>query len=144
MNGRDSGSPASACCMIGLAMSIGMAKPIPWAVSAWAVVTPTTRPDPSTSGPPLLPGLIAASVWIRSWRLVEVEAALSAGTEMSRPRAETIPDVTLLGYWRPSGLPIAMASWPTSSVAESPIGATARLATASILTMARSVRVSTP
>src|SRR5450759_2815130 len=32
MNGRDSFSPARACCIIGLAISIGMAKPIPVAV----------------------------------------------------------------------------------------------------------------
>jgi hypothetical protein len=31
-----------------------------------AVLTPMTRPSTSTSGPPELPGLIAASVWRKS------------------------------------------------------------------------------
>src|ERR1035437_2713361 len=98
MYGLDSFSPARACCMIGLAMVIGMAKPIPWAVDAWAVVTPMTCPDASTSGPPLLPGLIAASVWIRPGRPPDAdEGGLSLGTVMSRPSAETIPVVTVLG-----------------------------------------------
>ncbi len=43
----------------------------------------------------------------------------------------------------PSGLPMAMACWPTWMDAESPIGAVGR-PVASILTMARSVRVSMP
>ena len=34
-------------------------------VEATAVLMPMTAPDASSSGPPLLPGLIAASVWIR-------------------------------------------------------------------------------
>ena len=41
---------------------------------------------------------------------------------MVRPKAETIPAVTELVYV-PSGLPIAIASWPTLAVDESPIGA---------------------
>jgi hypothetical protein len=98
MNGRDSFSPARACCMIGLAMSIGMAKPIPWAIWVWAVVTPMTRPEASTSGPPLLPELIAASVWIRPWRLAGVVPPLTlVDIERSRPSAETMPVVTLSG-----------------------------------------------
>ena len=56
------------CCMscgtIRLAMSIGMAKQIPCADWMIAVLMPTTRPRLSSSGPPLLPGLSAASVWI--------------------------------------------------------------------------------
>ena len=43
----------------------------------------------------------------------------------------------------PSGLPMAIASWPTWMEAESPIGAVGR-PVASTLTMARSVRVSMP
>ncbi len=44
---------------------IGMAKPTPCANGTIAVLTPTTEPERSTRGPPLFPGLIAASVWIK-------------------------------------------------------------------------------
>ncbi len=44
---------------------IGMAKPMPWAPSATAVFIPMTSPEILTSGPPELPGLMAASVWKR-------------------------------------------------------------------------------
>src|ERR1700693_4050210 len=40
----------------------GTAMPRP--TPATAVLTPTTRPSPSASAPPELPGLSAASVWI--------------------------------------------------------------------------------
>ena len=54
------------------------------------------------SGPPELPRLIAASVWMKSsygpWRI-------------SRPRAETMPAVTVPP--RPNGLPIASTQSPT-------------------------------
>ena len=74
--------------MIGLAMLIGIEKPIPWAFEATAVLIPITSPRASTSGPPLLPGLIAASVWIRL--LIE-----PVSVSMLRPVADTMPDVTL-------------------------------------------------
>ena len=97
MNGRESFVPASACCMIGLAMSIGMAKPMPCAVSACVVVTPITRPVSSTSGPPLLPALIAASVWIMPLMArLPPELELPLATVISRPSAETMPELTLL------------------------------------------------
>ena len=53
-----------------------------------------------------------------------------------------IPAVTEFVYV-PSGLPIAIASWPTLAVDESPIGAVGR-PVASIFTIARSVSVSMP
>ena len=53
-HGRVSGSPATAWAMIGLAMLIGMAKKMPWASCASAVLTPTTSPSLSISGPPLV------------------------------------------------------------------------------------------
>ena len=74
--------------MIGRAMSIGIAKPMPLESVATAVFTPTTAPEASASGPPELPGLMAASVWIR----LVIRVPLS--TRMSRPLAETIPLVT--------------------------------------------------
>ena len=83
-------------------MSIGMAKPMFWAWPATAVLIPMTLPLGSSSGPPLLPGLIAVSVWMRllSW--------LPLSTGMLRPTAEMIPLVTE-SVNVPSGLPIAIA-----------------------------------
>ena len=48
-------------------VSIGMAKPMPRLpplVLKMNVLIPITWPSALTSGPPLLPGLMAASVWI--------------------------------------------------------------------------------
>jgi hypothetical protein len=50
-----------------------------------AVLTPISRPDESSSGPPLLPGLMAASVWMHPW-IGRPPAPLT-----SRPTAETTP-----------------------------------------------------
>ena len=47
-----------------LTSSTGMAKPMPWAPARMATLTPTSSPSMLSSGPPELPGLIAASVWI--------------------------------------------------------------------------------
>jgi hypothetical protein len=41
----------------------GIAKPSPFAQAATAVLIPTTFPSRLTSGHPLFPGLMAASVW---------------------------------------------------------------------------------
>ena len=43
-----------------------MAKPIPLPLGLIAVLIPTTCPRKLKSGPPLLPGLIDASVWMKS------------------------------------------------------------------------------
>ncbi|MDF2708852.1 MAG: hypothetical protein K0R62_4504 [Nonomuraea muscovyensis] len=60
-------------CATRRAWLTGMAKPRPmlplWLLSerlsvAMAELTPTTSPLPLTSGPPELPGLMAASVWM--------------------------------------------------------------------------------
>ena len=64
----------------------------------------------STSGPPELPGLIAASVWIASstdWLelLLLCEPLLSLAGTTGRLSAETMPVVTVLD--RPSGEPTA-------------------------------------
>jgi hypothetical protein len=48
----------------------GMAKPMPCEPperEKIAVLMPTSRPAMSTSAPPELPGLIAASVWMKNW-----------------------------------------------------------------------------
>jgi len=50
-------------------MLIGIAKPTPWFAPfrvAMAVLMPTTSPFRLTSAPPEFPGLIAASVWMKS------------------------------------------------------------------------------
>ncbi len=133
--GRESFSPASACEVMPLARSIGIAKPMACAELASAVLMPMTLPLRSRSGPPLLPGLMAASVWIRSSRPPLL-------TSIDRFRPETTPVVTLFVY-SPSGLPIAMTLWPCLRALLSPSGAVGS-PVASTLTIAKSVRVSTP
>src|SRR5215217_5984546 len=83
-----------------------MAKPIPWAPPMIAVLIPTTLPEASASGPPELPGFIAASVWMT----FSIRRPLSPLIE--RPSALTTPAVTL--RWNPSGLPMATTSCPTA------------------------------
>ena len=77
-----------------------------------AVLMPITSPREETSGPPELPGLSAASVWITS-SISRPERARS-----ERPSAETTPAVTVDS--KPSGLPIATTSWPRRSRLELP------------------------
>ena len=84
------------------------------------------------SGPPLLPGLMEASVWMKS----------SYGPwPMTRPVALTMPVVTVRS--RPNGLPMAITGSPTWSWVESPSGITGR-PVASTLSSARSVLGSRP
>ena len=52
---------------------MGTASPMPMKTSCLvglmsAATMPSTRPSRSTSGPPELPGLTAASIWMRPWR----------------------------------------------------------------------------
>src|SRR5450759_1588030 len=134
-HGRTSFAPASACSVSGRATLIGIAKPIPWADPATAVSIPTTAPVTSTRGPPLLPGLMAASVWMRSSR-----RPLVSVIERSSP--DTTPVVTVPGYW-PSGSPTAITVCPTWRVDESPSVAVGS-PVAAIFTIARSVSGSVP
>ena len=98
-------------------VSIGIAKPMPTLplppppVSIWELI-PITSPAALISGPPELPGLIAASVWIT----LEIEKPL--GAWIWRCSAETMPLVTVRSS--PNGLPIATTGSPTSISAESP------------------------
>ena len=81
---------------------MAMAKPSDSAADIFAVVMPTTAPDLFTSGPPLLPGLMAASVC----------------TRVSPPEArtaETMPRVTV-PCSMPSAEPTASTSSPTWTV----------------------------
>ena len=73
---------------------------------------PTTRPARSTSGPPELPGLIAASVCSAS-----ITALLSEPPVVGRCRALTMPSVTV--PFRPSGEPTATTVWPIFTASES-------------------------
>ena len=95
------------------AAEIGVAKPRPSALAEAAVLMPMTLPLASSSGPPLLPGLIAASVWRR---LVSVTGrpVASSWTVIVRPVADRMPLVTV-SVKVPSGLPMAMTVSPTWS-----------------------------
>jgi len=73
---------------------------------------PITWPWSFRSGPPLLPWLIAASVWIAfaiGWLFGDV---------IVRSSADTIPVETLSA--RPKGSPIAITASPTRSLVEFP------------------------
>ena len=101
-----------------------------------AVLIPTTSPWDDTNGPPELPGLSAASVWIRS----SISRPVRARNE--RPSADTTPAVTVDS--KPSGLPIAITSCPRLSFRESPSGANGSVTLSLIRTRARSVSGSSP
>ena len=85
--------------------------PLPPAASIWELI-PITSPAASISGPPELPGLIGASVWI-AFSIVKPFGAL-----ISRCTAETIPAVAVRS--RPNGLPIATTGSPTWTPSEEP------------------------
>ena len=80
-------------------------------VLAIAVLIPINSPFKLTNAPPLLPGLTAASVWIKDsiayscWR-----------TFIFLAFALTIPDVTV--EFRFSGFPIANTHSPISTLSE--------------------------
>ena len=104
-----------------------------------AVVIPITSPCISSSGPPELPGFIAASVWITFG--IENEPPLGGVNNL--PVWLIIPDV--MEPVSPKGLPIAATSSPIRSLDESPScrgWKTSGLA--STLTIARSANGSVP
>ena len=92
----------------------GIAKPMPTPTPIEVRImefTPMTSLLMLTNGPPELPTLILASVWMKSW---------SDKVRMSstcRPLALTWPKVTL--YSRSKGAPMAMANSPTFTESES-------------------------
>ncbi len=97
------------------ARSMGMAKPIPALRSPrMAVLTPMSCPSMLRSGPPELPGLIDASVWMKS------KSVRSPALKL-RCTAETTPVVTV--FASPNGLPMAMTVSPMRRSSERP-GAT--------------------
>ena len=75
-----------------------------------------TAPVPSSSGPPELPGLIAASVWIALMNAVSPSPPAVTG----RLSALTMPVVTV--PLRPRGEPTAMTESPTLSASDEPSG----------------------
>src|SRR5215218_1642770 len=79
------------------------------ALAIWEL-TPTTRPLESSSGPPELPGLIGASVWMTSsiWK--------PFGARISRPTPDTIPAVAVRSS--PNGWPMATTASPTWTSSE--------------------------
>mmetsp|Transcript_27993 Transcript_27993/g.89207 ORF Transcript_27993/g.89207 Transcript_27993/m.89207 type:complete len:266 (-) Transcript_27993:4316-5113(-) len=98
-------------------VSTGMAKPMPLkppVLDTSATLTPMRRPLLSSSGPPLLPGLMAASVCTQ----LRMMAPVTPRT--SRPSALTTPLVKVRS--RPKGLPMADAAWPTTSDELEPMG----------------------
>lgn len=70
-----------------------------------AVFMPMMRPTLSSRGPPLLPGLIAASV------CMTLLIGRPLGDFTSLPNPETTPMVKV--WSKPKGFPMAKASWPT-------------------------------
>ena len=70
--------------------------------------TPTTRPPRSSTGPPELPWLIAASVWITPGVVKSV-----AGASISRFSAATTPTDSDCSCSSPNGEPITASGSPT-------------------------------
>ncbi len=129
--GRLGTSPVCSVSMTGRAWSMDIANPMPSAFPAIAVFTPITSPLALTKGPPELPGLIAASVWMS--RVSRLPDNCS-----SRSKAETIPVVTDGVSPRPNALPMARTSSPTSTSEDLPSLADGR-SSPSILRTARSL-----
>ena len=113
----------------------GTAKPMPWAMAIMAVLTPTTRPRLSTSGPPLLPGFSGAVCWMMfsiSRPSLRAHAAAAGADDAGRDRGVEA-----------QRLPIAITSWPTRRASESPSVQIGR-SRAARRTSARSVAGSSP
>ena len=77
------------------------------------MLIPINEPDEFRSAPPLFPGFIAASVWIKS-------SYISPWIILPLPLAETIPAVTVWLKFAEKGLPTAITSSPTLNSSESP------------------------
>ena len=146
--GKDAEARAARCVPCAMSsgttsftVSTGTAKPMPALAPdglAICVFTPMRRPALSRSGPPELPGLIAASVWMTFWILRPV-----VSDSIVRPSALTTPVVSVSS--RPNGFPIANTFCPTCS----PLLVPTRIGGsfsggAEILRTARSLSGSTP
>ncbi len=110
-----------------------MANPIE-PLRAAMLLMPTTSPAMLMSGPPELPGLMAASVWMKS--------KPGAATVRGAPLRLTIPNETECSS--PKGCPSASTNSPTRMRLESPSGSTGSPEAPSIFSTARSTRASLP
>ena len=131
-------SPARSLLTIGLMRSMAIAKPMLLVFCRMAVFMPITSPLPLTSGPPELPGLIAASVWMRSCIVSPLPPSIV------RPTADTMPDVTVGPPGRASAWPMATTFSPTVRSFELPSTACGRSVTPSTFTRATSLEGSRP
>ena len=118
-SGRSSCPFAISCGTTRFRVSTGMAKLTPALYPVWVLIDvfmPITRPAESSSGPPELPGLMAASVWIapRIFRW----SAESVMTSFLSP--EMMPWVRV--WSSPKGFPIASTDCPTCRFFEVPRG----------------------
>mmetsp|Transcript_40207 Transcript_40207/g.99655 ORF Transcript_40207/g.99655 Transcript_40207/m.99655 type:complete len:208 (-) Transcript_40207:508-1131(-) len=144
--GRTTRPCRMSCVTTRRTVSTGMAKPMPTlpailpaAGEKIAVFTPISCPRESSSGPPELPGLIAASVWMHP--LIGRPPTPST----SRPSAETTPVVSV--WSRPNGFPMASTVCPTLSESDEPTtigGGSCTPGFASIFSTARSFSGSMP
>ena len=94
-----------------LTILTGIANPIPILAPVWeimAVLIPIRRPLASSKGPPELPLLIAASVWMK----FSYDPSCSSTPSSDFLVAEIIPMVTVIPI--PRGLPAAKTMSPTS------------------------------
>ncbi len=108
--------------------------PVPVSI---CVFTPMTWPRALRRGPPELPGLIGASVWM-TWSMVK-----RFGAVIRRWSALTMPEVTVRSS--PNGFPIATTESPTCTTSELPrVRGVSALAEASTRRTARSVEGSVP
>ena len=125
--------PCESSRMAFSAVSMGMAKPMPAALARMAVLMPITSPNSLRRGPPELPGLMAASVWMKFTFLFGMPTSAA-----ERCSDETIPRVTVESS--PTAFPIAMTQSPTCRSSERPSGAVGSLRPVGlILTAARSM-----
>jgi hypothetical protein len=126
--------------MRAFAVSIGTAKPTPpWCGSSDSIceLTPITRPEASSSGPPAVPGLSTPSVWIT----LSTENPLGAVSR--RCFAATTPVVSVRPD--PRGLPIETVGSPTCTARELPSSSGRRSSpSGSTPSSARSVSSSLP
>ena len=111
-----------------------MAKPMLLAAVSPAVLIPITRPAASASGPPELPGLMGASVWITSGRFSPVWLRPAPTLVRVRCTAEITPTVTEPNPVAPSGLPMAATGCPGRTLVESPNSASGRLPSGTLST----------
>src|ERR671921_625119 len=128
------------CSTTPLTVSIGTAKPTPSnppdSEAIWAF-TPMTVPRESSSGPPELPGFIAASVWTAPSIVYPFGASMGLSVPLTMPVVTLIPTL--------SGLPMAMTGSPTPTLPESPsVSGSRTLSGASTFRTATSVEGSSP